>query len=129
MTERTLLKHDDRIKICDYLLAYQDTVLRPPLPEEMQPDKDEEEEHDSTTVEAMLPSSSKQVLVTQPADKLAMLLELGAELAETFDVDALLPKVVDNLFQVFRQADRGFIILDEEGRLDSQGHQDPPDRR
>ena len=116
---RTLLKDDDRIKICDNLLAYYETAPRPPLPEEMKPDDErhEEEEHDSSTVEAMLPSSSKQVLVTQPADKLAMLLDLGTDLAQTFDVDALLPKVVDNLFQVFRQADRGFIILDEDGRL------------
>ena len=116
---RTLLKDDDRIKICDNLLAYYDTAPRPPLPDEMKAGQDgtEEEEHDSSTVEAVLPSSSKHVLVTQPADKLAMLLELGGDLAQTFDVDALLPKVVDNLFQVFRQADRGFIILEEEGRL------------
>src|ERR1700677_2829648 len=78
----------------------------------------EDDENDSSTVEAVLPpSSNKQVLVTQPADKLAMLLDLGADLGQTFDVDELLPKVVDYLFQVFRQADRGFIILEEEGRL------------
>jgi len=32
-------------------------------------------------------------------------------------MDELLPKVGDSLFQVFRQADRGFIILSEEGKL------------
>ena len=117
VTARTLLKDDDRIKICDYLLAYYDTVPRPPLPEEMHTSVSDEEEQDSSTVEAILPSTSNQVLITQPADKLAMLLELGADLAQTFDVDSLLPRVVDHLFQVFRQADRGFIILDEEGRL------------
>ena len=46
-----------------------------------------------------------------------MLLELGAELSQTFNVEQLLPKIVDSLFQVFRQADRGFIILGEEGKL------------
>jgi serine phosphatase RsbU (regulator of sigma subunit)/pSer/pThr/pTyr-binding forkhead associated (FHA) protein len=120
VASRTLLKDEDRIKICDNLLAYFEKAPRPPLPDELQPDVEgstEEEEHDSSTVEAMLPPSSKQVLVTQPSDKLAMLLDLGTDLAQTLDVEALLPKVVDNLFQVFRQADRGFIILEEEGRL------------
>ena len=62
-------------------------------------------------------SGSKQVLVTQTSDKLAMLLELGTDMTQTFDIDQLLPKIVDNLFQVFRQADRGFIILMEDGKL------------
>src|SRR5262249_24091911 len=69
------------------------------------------------TVEAVLPSGTKQVLVTQPAEKLAMLLELGTDLAQTFDVNALLDRVIDSLFRVFRQADRGFVILEEDGRL------------
>jgi phosphoserine phosphatase RsbU/P len=118
VTARTLLKHEDRIKICDFQLVFGDATARPPLPDEMRVEgKSDEEEQDSSTVEAVLPPSSKQVLVTQPADQLAMLLDLGADLAQTFDVNVLLPKLVDNLFQVFRQADRGFIILAEDGRL------------
>ena len=119
VASRTLLRDDDRIKICENLLAYYDKAPRPSLPEEMRTENGglDDDENTSSTVEAMLPSSTKNILTAQPADKLAMLVDLGADLAQTFDVDVLLPKVVDNLFQVFRQADRGFIILDEEGKL------------
>src|SRR5436190_21922689 len=53
----------------------------------------------------------------QPSDKLAMLIEMGQELSQTFNLDQLLPKIVDSLFNVFRQADRAFVILSDEGKL------------
>lgn len=118
VTTRTLLKDNDRIKICDHLLAFYKKTPRPPLPDEMRrARKDLEEDHDTSTVEAILPSSEKQVFSAQSADKLAMLLDLGTELAQTFSAEQLLPKVIDNLFHVFRQADHGFIILMEDGKL------------
>jgi serine phosphatase RsbU (regulator of sigma subunit) len=57
------------------------------------------------------------MLEAQPAERLTMLLDVGTELTQTIHTDDLLPKVVEKLFQVFRQADRGFIILKEEGKL------------
>src|SRR5438445_130914 len=56
-----------------------------------------------------------QVGLNVPAEKLAFLVDVGAELSQTLNLEELLPKVVDKMFQVFRQADRGFIILKEEG--------------
>jgi sigma-B regulation protein RsbU (phosphoserine phosphatase) len=53
----------------------------------------------------------------QPPDKLAMLIEMGQELSQVFNLDQLLPKVVDSLFRVFGQADRAFIILSDDGKL------------
>lgn len=119
VTTRTLLKDNDRIKICDNLLAFYDAAPRAPLPPIMRPDGQEEDEgeEDSSTVEATLSGSSKQILEAQPAEKLAMLLEIGAELSQTFVLDELFPKIVDKMFQVFRQADRAFIILEEDGKL------------
>src|SRR5207237_5794763 len=76
-----------------------------------------EEEEDSSTVQATLNQTSKQILESQPAERLAMLLDVGAELTQTFDLDDLLPKIVDRLFAVFRQADRGFLIISEDGKL------------
>jgi serine phosphatase RsbU (regulator of sigma subunit) len=55
------------------------------------------------------------LLETQPADKLRGLLEISANLNKTLQLDALLPKIVDSLFQLFRQADRCFLIQAEEG--------------
>jgi len=45
------------------------------------------------------------------------LLNMTSELTQTFNLEELLPKIVDSLFQVFRQADRGFMIMADEGKL------------
>ncbi len=50
--------------------------------------------------------------------KLRVLFEITRELGRTLTLDAVLPKVLDGLFRVFLQADRGFIVLtDEHGGL------------
>ena len=69
----------------------------------------------ASTVEATISHSSKQILETQPAEKLAFLLNITAELTQTFNLDQLLPKIAYSLFQVFKQADRSFIIFGEDG--------------
>ncbi len=122
VTTRTLLKDNDKIKICDNLLAFFETGPKAPLPENLQRDEPEvdlenDEEEQSSTVEATLSGASKLILEAQPAEKLAMLIEVAADLSQVFNVEQLLPKIVDHLFHVFRQADRGFIILGEDGKL------------
>src|SRR5947208_9184864 len=54
VTTRTLLKDNDRLKICDNLLAYYEATPRPPLPDDMKAGGagNEDEEDDSSTVEA-----------------------------------------------------------------------------
>jgi serine phosphatase RsbU (regulator of sigma subunit)/pSer/pThr/pTyr-binding forkhead associated (FHA) protein len=117
VTTRTLLRDNDRIKICDNILAFFESAPRPLLPEHMRNVAQVEDEEDSSTVEAMLHESSRQVLEAQPAERLALLLDIGAELTRTFDEGRLLEKIVQSVFQVFRQADRAFVILKEEGNL------------
>jgi serine phosphatase RsbU (regulator of sigma subunit) len=116
--ERVLLQNNDRIKICDFLCTYHDDDERKPLPPYLRPDEEEEEppegEH-SATVEATVSPSSHQILETQPAEKVKLLVDIISKLTQTFELDALLPRIVDILFQLFKQADRGFIILREEG--------------
>jgi sigma-B regulation protein RsbU (phosphoserine phosphatase) len=119
VTAPTPLKNNDRIKICDNLLAFLETARRP-LPAELArtaPETEEEDESSSTVEATLSSSSSKQILETQPAEKLALLLEIGSELTQTFNLEGLLPKIVDSLFNIFKQADRGFLILVEEGKL------------
>src|SRR6202044_1747694 len=112
---RTLLKDRDQIIICGHHLAFYETEPKPELPEHLKPKTVEIVDDDNSAVEATLqPSSSKQILEAQPAERLAMLLEIGVELTQTIKTDDLLPKIVDKLFQVFRQADRGFVILKED---------------
>lgn len=50
--------------------------------------------------------------------KLGVLFDITRELGRTLTLDAVLPKVLDCLFRVFPQADRGFIVLtDDRGGL------------
>jgi phosphoserine phosphatase RsbU/P len=116
VSTRTLLKDNDRIKICDNLFAFYESSPRPPLPDDLRRTEPEPEDDDaSSTVQATLSQSSKQVLETQPAEKLTFLLNLTSELSQTLSLEKLLPKIVESLFQVFKQADRAFIILGEDG--------------
>lgn len=118
ITARTQLNDRDQIKICDNLFTFLETKPRPPIPDSMRRTTGAptivEEEEGSSTVEATL-AQSRQLLETQPAEKLAFLLDISADLTQTFNVEQLLPKIVDRVFTVFKQADRGFIILAEEG--------------
>jgi phosphoserine phosphatase RsbU/P len=58
--------------------------------------------------------SSVHSLQAQPAEKLRVILEISNRLSTTLDLDALLPRIVENLFQLFKQADRALIILRNE---------------
>ena len=55
------------------------------------------------------------LLETQPAERLRGLLEISSNLCKTLDLEKLFPKIGDSLFQLFRQADRCFLILAEDG--------------
>lgn len=118
---RTLLKNNDRIKICDFMCTFQDGTVAKPLPADLRREEPEQEEGENTsTVEAKLSGtlSSQLILDSQPAEKIKALLDISTNLAKTLELDALLPKIADSLFQLFRQADRVFLILREEsGRL------------
>jgi serine phosphatase RsbU (regulator of sigma subunit)/pSer/pThr/pTyr-binding forkhead associated (FHA) protein len=119
VTTRLLLKNNDKIKICDNEFVFNDAPEKPPLPAELTRGTNEKDEDDgsSSTVEASLHPSSKHILEAQPAEKLARLLEITADLTGTFDTDQILPKIVESLFQVFKQADRAFVILADGDRL------------
>jgi phosphoserine phosphatase RsbU/P len=117
ITQRTLLNNNDRIRICDFLATFVDPPAT--VPEDQGVDVDDAETASSSTVEAMLTSSSYLLLEQQPAERLRGLLEISSNLSKTLELEQLLPKIVDNLFQLFRQADRCFIIQTDEsgGRL------------
>ncbi|HZZ82047.1 MAG TPA: SpoIIE family protein phosphatase [Gemmataceae bacterium] len=116
---RTQLKDGDQIGICGNVMIYYDVGPKPKLPEHMKSDRDDDaDDKDNSTVEATIQSgSSRQILEAAPSERLALLLEVGAELTQTVNTEDLLLKIVDKLFQVFRQADRGFIILKEDSKL------------
>lgn len=110
VTTRTRLHDNDKIRICDFFATFHDGSA--PVRE---PAQEPEDIDSSSTVEAMISHSSHLLLETQPAEKLRILLEISANLSKTLQLDELLPKIVDNLFTLFKQADRGFLIQAEEG--------------
>jgi phosphoserine phosphatase RsbU/P len=118
VTNRLALNENDRIKICDFLCTFHEQAAKP-LPPELSPEEPEPpEDPAASTVEASLSHASSNLLLeSQPKEKVKALLEISNNLSKTLELDPLLPKIVDSLFQVFKQADRGFIILrDESGK-------------
>jgi serine phosphatase RsbU (regulator of sigma subunit)/pSer/pThr/pTyr-binding forkhead associated (FHA) protein len=104
ITARTPLKNNDKIRICDFIAAFLD--VPPPA---------NGEEEGPSTVEATLSHTSYFAPETQPAEKLRTLLEISANLAKTLQLDALLPKIAESLFSLFRQANWCFLIVAGEG--------------
>lgn len=104
------LEPGDKIKICDFYCEYVD---------ESKPFADPDGNDTGTVVSSVQAgASSANVLASQPAERLRLLLEVSNSLAKSVEVAQLLPKILEGLFQVFRQADRGFFIVqDENGRF------------
>jgi serine phosphatase RsbU (regulator of sigma subunit) len=72
----------------------------------------------STVLTKLEIGSSSAMLGASPEAKLAALLEINRALAHALALDAVLPKVLESLFRIFVQADRGFIVLkDPNGEL------------
>src|SRR5262249_27395520 len=106
VTERRPLSDRDRIRICDFLYTFHDTAptSKPPLPPEMRREQLVEEPHE-LNYELSISTTGHQYLESQPTEKLRVLVEISNNLRKTLELDSLLPKIADNLFQLFRQAD------------------------
>lgn len=121
---RLPLRSEDRIKICDFLFLFKDDrpTKSQDLPDWLRPQRSsndaEGEEPDCTTVEASLTRrNSSHLLETQPAERIRALLDISTSLSRTLELDPLLSQIATTLFNIFRQADRCFVILlDENGR-------------
>lgn len=134
---RTQLNHDDRIKLGPVLLRFQtegSSVLATPAnkapvprPKALAETSSEidfvDDEEDDNCIEATMVGgvggSPFGMLEVQPEAKLKAVLEITRSLAGTVDVKAICPKILDTLFGIFPQADRGCILLkdDDTGKL------------
>lgn len=123
ITERTRLRPDDRIRICDYLFVFQaDNEPPSPLPDYLRKGAlaelpDDQGKEISTFEASGNQESVRGFLQTAPSERLRALLDISRALSLTLELQPLLLQVADILFQVFRQADRCFIILMEDNRL------------
>jgi len=122
------LKHDDRIKLGPILLRFDNPQAVKPAasPAAAAPSKTEgtgtvvgdfkvdmsTEEDDSATVTGQaVQATGFGRLEVRPEAKLRGVLEISRALAGTVDLEALLPKILDTLFNVFPHADRAAILF------------------
>ena len=119
---RSKLRENDRLKICDLLFAFHTGApgSTPGKPQARDDDAsraeiiDDTNEKSSATIMSTLDvqtSRSGFQISVNPEVKLQALLEITRNLATATDIDRVLTKVLDSLFKIFIQADRGFVVL------------------
>ena len=130
VNRRLLLQENDQLRICDLVFVFHqgaepkisgnDTV---PAPREaaMLVDDDPRLAGGSTVMskfEVSLGSTGLRLAV-RPEAKLKALVEIGHHLGKAVGLDLVLPKLLNSLFAIFPQADRGLVVLRDakSGRL------------
>ena len=122
--DRRLLEDNDRIKICDLLFTFHREQAACASPADDRSGRSGWRQSWSTmparttgsTVMSKLDVSkdaSRDDSTVNAEAKLKAMLEINDNLGTAISVDQVLPKVLDSLFKVFLQADRGFIVLQE----------------
>ena len=122
--DRAPLSDGDQILVCDQLLAFSfggapaslggipslhESSLSAPLE-----DDDGSEGDQLANVQATLdlgPGTGSWRLSAKPEVKLGAMIEISHNLGKTLTVEEILPKLLDSLFKIFVQADRGFIVM------------------
>jgi phosphoserine phosphatase RsbU/P len=122
-TRPQLLKEGDEIGICDLSFVFHDQTPDPTLTASSLPRRSAESraafiEDDKpsagsvvmTKVDLSTGSTGLSLQVNTEA-KLKALLEISQNLSRALELGDVLPKLLDSLFKIFLQADRGFIVL------------------
>jgi serine phosphatase RsbU (regulator of sigma subunit) len=118
------LADGDRLKICDLAFTFyrdqpsQKKTLGPGGMETVLGGAilidDDSETVGRSTIMSKLDISSDAAgvrLGVNPEMKLRAFLEITTNLRKSLDVDGVLPKLLESLFKIFLQADRGFVVL------------------
>jgi len=131
LSGRQMLKENDEIGICELSFIFH---ITPPesgntpavgskagMRETATIVEDEEPSSGSTIMSQLDVSSgfTGMRLQVNTEAKLKALLEISRNLGRALALDEVLPKILDSLFKIFAQADRGFIVLKDSltGRL------------
>lgn len=127
---RTPLLPGDRIVICDQEFAFENPeapVMAPTLGGlsgetsslvEMVDDTLEESSDGASnrlaTIQLRAGAGTTETgwsMSARPEVKLAALIEISQGLGRAISIDDVLPKLLDSLFKIFTQADRGFVVM------------------
>ena len=130
---RLKLGHGDLLRVCDVAFTFfADLPLGagPPGPTGTKPLAgpgpgtvliEDAEQDSSSTIMSKLDVSShhgRVQLTASPEVKLNALVEITRSLGKALALDEVLPQVLNSLFKIFVQADRGFIVMrTDDGRL------------
>ncbi|GAB4140500.1 SpoIIE family protein phosphatase [Thermopirellula anaerolimosa] len=123
---RQPLRDGDHIRMCDLLFEFSDPATGEALDEEGATRAawvdDEAVLRSASTVMSKLDVSSGAAgvrLRVNPEAKLRALLEISQNLGQAVSPDEVLARILKSLFNVFLQADRGFVVLKDPrtGRL------------
>ncbi|HUE17575.1 MAG TPA: SpoIIE family protein phosphatase, partial [Planctomycetaceae bacterium] len=110
---RTPLKADDRLKLGPILLRFETGAAT--RKRETEPDTmfhiEISGDETATIVESAETTGGFGGLEVQPEAKLRAVIEITRSLAGTVDLQAIVPLILDTLFSIFPQADRGCILL------------------
>jgi serine phosphatase RsbU (regulator of sigma subunit) len=108
--QRTRLKAGDRLEIFGLTVAFQDDA----------PFAAQTPSAIHAAAEGPMPSVLSSLEVgaglkeeVDPEAKLRAILELSRTLGATLELEEVLPKILESLFAIFPQADRGFILLND----------------
>ncbi len=104
LAEPTLVQHGDLIQLGDCLLSYSSAGTGA-----------EQDEGETTILRSRDSSGTGEWTLAgvRPEEKLRAILEIGRELMGPLDLDQVLSRILESLFRLFPQAERGFVILAE----------------
>ena len=123
VADRAAIHHGDQMLICDILFEFRNesSVRRlagtdPEGSSLIAPLLGGEEENDGTssimaTIDVSGGPSASWNFSAKPEAQLEAMVEISNSLGNTLSVKEILPKLLDSLFKIFVQADRGFVIM------------------
>jgi serine phosphatase RsbU (regulator of sigma subunit) len=111
--ERTPLKANDRIKLGPILLRFETEAggSAPTVEKDLSSSVEISGDVTATIMESADNSTGFGVLQVRPEAKLRAVIEIARSLAGTVDLQAIVPLILDTLFTIFPQADRGCVLL------------------
>ncbi|MEJ7592285.1 MAG: SpoIIE family protein phosphatase [Planctomycetaceae bacterium] len=106
-----ILRHQDDIRIGSNKLVFESAAKFLPPPQKITTAEIEISDDSDSSVEGSASSSGYGQLSVRPEEKLAGILKINEALAGNVDLRAICPLVLDTLFDIFFQTDRGAIML------------------
>lgn len=114
--QRTRLDPNDRLEIPGLAVTFHlDDPKLPPLPLPM---REGDVPGEMVSFHASIDMRGERKNAVKPELKLRAILEISKNLATTLELERVLPRILDGLFCVFNQADRGFILFRDENSGD-----------